>query len=292
MKPAAFDYIRAESVADAVSALVAADGDGKVLAGGQSLVPLLSMRLARPSVLVDLNRVPGLDHIRLDGDVLAIGALARHEAVLRSPVVRQAAPLLPAALRYVGHQTIRNRGTIGGSISHADPAAELPAVSRALDAAFVIEGPRGRRTVAAADFFEGYLTTVLDADEILTEVRVPVQAAGSRVSVQELARRSGDFALVAVFAALAFDGEVVTSARIAVAGTNSEPLRVPAAEAVLVGRAAGAGPIAEAAAAIAAATAPVDDIHASAAYRTRMAELLTRRALTEVAGGAERGAVA
>lgn len=292
MKPAAFDYIRAASVAEAVAALAESDGDGKALAGGQSLVPLLSMRLARPTVLVDLNKIPGLDYIRQDGEVLAIGALARYESVLRSPLVQQVAPLLPAALTHVGHQTIRNRGTIAGSIAHADPAAEMPSVARALDAEFVVQGSAGTRTVGAADFFQGYLTTVLEPDELVTEVRIPVQPHGSLVSVQELTRRHGDFALVAVLAALAVDGGTVTSARIAVAGTNPEPLRVAEAEAVLMGNAITEALIAEAADVIAAATSPVDDIHASAAYRRRMAALLTRRALTAAVGDTKKGAAA
>jgi len=292
MKPAAFDYVRADSVAEAVAALVASDGSGKVLAGGQSLVPLLSMRLARPSVLVDINKIPGLDHIRREGDMLAIGALARHETVLRSPLVQQAVPLLPAALRYVGHRAIRNRGTVAGSIAHADPAAEAPAVARALDAELVVSGPAGTRTIAAADFFGGYLTTALGPDEILTEVRIPIQPPGAQVAVCELARRSGDFALVAVFTALTLDGDVITSARLAVAGTNPEPLRGTAAEAVLIGNTVTAARIVEAAAAVSAATSPADDIHAAASYRRRMAGLLTRRALAATVGTSTKGAAA
>jgi carbon-monoxide dehydrogenase medium subunit len=279
-------------VAEAVAALAESDSSGKVLAGGQSLVPLLSMRLARPSVLVDINKIPGLDHIRRDGDMLVIGALARQETVLRSPLVHELAPLLPAALRHVGHQAIRNRGTVAGSIAHADPAAELPAVSRALDAQFVVRGPGGTRTVAAADFFHGYLTTALEPEEILIEVRLPVQPPGTQIAVQELARRSGDFAIVAVFTALRLDDDVITAARLAVAGTNPEPLRASAAEAVLVGNTITGALIAEAAAAVSAATAPADDIHAEAAYRRRMAGLLTRRALATAAGTITKGTAA
>jgi carbon-monoxide dehydrogenase medium subunit len=292
MKPPTFDYVRAESIEEAVAALAGSDGDGKVLAGGQSLVPLLSMRLARPSVLVDLNRLRSLDYVCREGDVLRIGALTRHQTVLCSPVARQCVPLMPEALRHVGHVTIRNRGTIGGSVAHADPAAELPSVIRALDAELVVQGHAGTRMVSAAEFFHGYLTTALAADEVLTEIRVPVQSPNSRVAVHQLSRRHGDFALVGVFVALELLGDHCASARIAVAGTNSEPLRATAAENLLTGASLTPALLADAAAAVAAATAPVDDIHASAAYRRRMAQVMARRALQSIAGPARGGAAA
>lgn len=291
MKPASFDYLRPGSLDEAVDALAAGE-DRKVLAGGQSLVPLLAMRLARPSALIDINRVRGLDHIRRDGDVLAIGALARHEQVLRSPLAREAAPLLTQALGYVGHRAIRNRGTIGGSIAHADPAAELPAATTALDAQFVAAGPRGRRVIPAAGFFEGSMTTALEPGELLVEVRVPVPADGTRVAVRELARRAGDFALVAVFASLTVEDSVCTSARIALAGAGPRPARARAAERLLAGRPLTEGLIIEAAAAAAAATEPADDIHAPASYRRRMAGVLTTRALADAAGLRTGGAAA
>jgi carbon-monoxide dehydrogenase medium subunit len=283
MKPPRFDYARPRSVEEAIAALAASGGDGKVLAGGQSLVPLLSMRLARPNVIVDLNRIPGLDYVRVGDGKLHIGALARHETVLRSAQVRTAAPLITEALAYVGHVTIRNRGTVCGSIAHADPAAELPAVMRALDAEMVVHGDTGTRTVPAEDFFGGYLTTVLEPDEILTEVRVPVQPPGG-VAVRELSRRSGDFALVAVFATLTRADGVCTSARIGIAGTNPEPLRARDAEAVLTNQPVTAALLAQAGAAAATQTAPVDDIHAPAGYRRKMADLLTRRAVAAAWG--------
>ncbi|AIJ21208.1 FAD binding domain-containing protein [Amycolatopsis methanolica] len=280
MKPAPFDYVRAESVEHAVHALTGGDGDAKVLAGGQSLVPLLSMRLARPSVLVDINQVSDLDYVRLDGDVLRIGALTRHRTVETSPEVARHVPLLVDALRYVGHVTIRNRGTIGGSVAHSDPAAELPSVLVALDGRVVLEGPDGRREVAAADFFEGYLTTAAEPDELLTEIIVPVSPRGTGVCVQEQARRHGDFALVAVFSAVSLDAAgKVADVRLGIAGTNATPLRPERAESLLVGESPSEQAIAAAAAAAAAATGSVGDIHATAKYRTTVAEVLTRRAL-------------
>lgn len=291
MKPPPFNYARPVSIPEAVEVLAGSDDDGKVIAGGQSLVPLLAMRVARPSVLVDLNRVPGLDYIRLVDDRLLIGALTRHETVLQSPEVRRVAPLIPEALQYVGHVAIRNRGTIGGSIAHADPAAELPAVMRALDAEFVVQGSNGTRTISAADFYQGYLTTCLGPDEILTEVRVPVQPPGG-VAVREFARRSFDFALVAVFTSLTQAGGVCTSARIAVAGTNPEPLRAGEAETLLQGQPVTGELLTRVGAAVAAQTAPADDIHAPATYRRRMADLLTRRAVAAAWAQANGGAAA
>jgi carbon-monoxide dehydrogenase medium subunit len=279
MKAGAFDYVRAASVAEAVQVL-AAHEDAKILAGGQSLVPLLNMRLARPAVLVDINRIGELAYVRRDNGHLTIGALTRHRAVETSGIVRRHAPLLAEALRHVGHVTIRNRGTIGGSVAHADPAAELPATCVALDALFVACGPAGERVIPARDFFRGYLQTALEADEMVTEIRVPMLPADTRCAVAELARRSGDFALVAIFAALTLapDG-TCSDARIAVAGAGEVPVRATDAEEVLKGSVPDAGVLAVAAAAVAAATDPPSDIHAPAEYRREMAAVLTRRAL-------------
>ncbi|WP_214369522.1 FAD binding domain-containing protein [Pseudonocardia sp. H11422] len=289
MKPPPVLYHRATSTADAVQALAAAgegDGEAKVLAGGQSLIPLMSMRLARPSTLVDINGLAELDYIRREGGRLRIGALTRHRTVELSPEVRDAAPLLAEAMRFVGHVPIRHRGTIGGSAAHSDPAAEIPAVLTALDAELVINGPAGVRTVTAADFFIGFLATLLEPDELLTEIRVPVQPAGTSCAVEELARRHGDFAIVAVFAALVVDGDGRCSdARLGVAGANPAPLRAREAEAALVGTTLTDEVIDQAAAAVAAATESVDDIHAPAAYRRDMAALLTGRALRRAASG-------
>lgn len=294
MKPAAFDHIRATSLDHAIAVLAEQDGDAKVLAGGQSLVPLLAMRLAQPTALVDLAGLDELSYVRADGDHLEIGAMTRARTVETSALVAERVPLLPAALRHVGHVTIRNRGTIGGSAAHADPAAELPAVLRALDGELVATGPGGRRTIPAADFFRGFLDTALDPGEVLTAVRIPAQPPGVRVAVQEFARRHGDFAIVAVFAAVELDDSArVRSARLGVAGADQVPVRADAAEALLAGQPLTPEVARAAAEAVAAATRPTDDIHAPADYRRRVAAVLTRRCLEQAgAPGAERSSAA
>jgi aerobic carbon-monoxide dehydrogenase medium subunit len=280
MKPPPVEYHMATSVADAVAVLNRTeDDDAKVLAGGQSLIPMLSMRLARPSILVDINGLADLDYIRREGEWLAIGALTRTRTVERSAEVRAAAPLLAEAMRFVGHVTIRNRGTIGGSVAHADPAAEAPAVLCALDAEMVITGANGTRAIGANNFFHGFLTTAVQPDELLTEIRIPALPAGTGCAVEELARRHGDFAIVAVFAAVTLGGDGrCTHARLALGGTNPTPLRAREAEAVLVGNALDET-IEQAAQAAAAATNSTNDVHAPAEYRQEMASVLTRRAL-------------
>ncbi|WIV59110.1 FAD binding domain-containing protein [Amycolatopsis nalaikhensis] len=274
MKAAAFDYVRADSVGDAIDAL-AADG-ARVLAGGQSLVPLLNMRLARPSLLVDVNGLDDLAYIRRTDDVVEIGALTRQRAVETSEVVRRDLPLLAQALRHVGHVTTRNRGTLGGSLAHADPAAELPAVALALDAELVVRGPSGDRAVRALDFFESPFRTVLTSGELLVAVRVPVQRGAC--AIEELSRRSKDLPLVAVFVTFEpADGRI----RIAVAGAGPTPIRARAAEELLAGRTLTDDVITEAAREIAAAADPPSDLHAPADYRRDMAAVLGRRALTK-----------
>lgn len=281
MKAAAVDYHRATSLDDAVQRLASAE-DGKILAGGQSLVPLLNMRLARPALLVDINRLDELAHIRRENGHVEIGAMARHRAVETSELVRRDVALVAESLRHVGHVTIRNRGTIGGSLAHADPAAELPAVALALDAQLTVQGPAGTRHVDAADFFHGYLMSALEPEEILTGLRVPVLPEATGCAVAEMARRHGDFALVAVFVALtrAPDG-TCERARIALAGAAPAPVRARAAEDLLVGTAVQADAVAAAAREIAAVTDPPDDIHAPAEYRRRLASVLGRRALAQ-----------
>lgn len=279
MKAATFDYVRATDVQHAVRLLAEGDGDAKVLAGGQSLVPLLAMRLAQPTVLVDLAAIPELAAIRDDGDHITIGAMARHRDVETSPLLG-AVPLLPKALRHVGHVTIRNRGTIGGSTAHADPAAEIPSVLRALDATIVAEGPAGRRSIPAASFFHGFLQTALEPDELLVEIHVPKQRPGTVVEVREFARRNGDFALAAVFTAVCYNRDgTLAEARIAAAGVGQVPVRATAAEEILLGAVPTADTVAAAADAVAAATDPISDIHAPAEFRRHLAAVLTRRCL-------------
>ncbi|WP_181776359.1 FAD binding domain-containing protein [Amycolatopsis pittospori] len=282
MKAAPFSYFRASSLDEAIEAL--ATPDSRVLAGGQSLVPLLNLRQARPSLVVDINRVDDLSFLRKENGRLEIGALTRHRVVETSEVVRSEVPLLAEALAYVGHVAIRNRGTIGGSLAHADPAAELPAVMLALDAEFVVRGPSGERIVAARDFFLGPHRTALASGELLTRISVPLSRGVC--AVEELSRRSRDLALVAVFAVVSMSDGVCETARIAVAGAGPTPIRAIAAEESLAGGALTADAITDAAESVAAATDPPDDLHAPAGYRREMAAVLTRRAITRAKGRA------
>ncbi|NUT52624.1 MAG: xanthine dehydrogenase family protein subunit M [Saccharothrix sp.] len=281
MKAAPFDYVRASSAETAVDAL----GDGAVaLAGGQSLIPLLNARSRRPRVVVDVSRLPlhGIEH---DGPALVLGALTRLRAAETSPVVRRDLPLLAEALTHVGHVSVRNRGTVGGSVAHADPAAELPAVFLALDAVFSARGPGGTREIDARDFFRGPHRTALAPDELLTGIRVPLPPPTARHGIVELSRRPNDLAITAVFTSVALDDGVVTDARIAVAGAAPTPIRAHAAEELLRGEALTPGLLTAAAEAAAAATDPVDDVHAPAAYRREMTAVLTRRALRRAVAG-------
>ncbi|KFZ80118.1 molybdopterin dehydrogenase [Amycolatopsis sp. MJM2582] len=282
MKAAPFEYLRASSLDEAIEAL--GTPDARVLAGGQSLVPLLNLRQARPSLVVDINRLDELSFLRKENGRLEIGALTRHRAVETSAVVRAEVPLLADALGHVGHVAIRNRGTIGGSLAHADPAAELPAVMVALDADFTVRGSSGERTVAARDFFLGPHRTALGRGELLTRISVPSHRGGW--AVEELSRRSRDLALVAIFAIVTMAGEICESARIAVAGAGPTPVRATAAEESLIGGPVTDDAIARAADLTAAATDPPGDLHAPADYRREMAAVLTRRALARAKEGA------
>jgi carbon-monoxide dehydrogenase medium subunit len=283
VKSAPFQY-HAPSTADEAIALLSEHGDdAKVLAGGQSLLPLLALRLARPSVLVDVGRVAELRGIDANGS-LRVGAMTTQRIAERSDAVREHCPLLHRALPLIAHRAIRTRGTIGGSLAHADPAAELPAVALALDADLVVRGPSGERTVGAAGFFEGYLTTTLAADELLVEIRIPPMAAGSTSTFVEISRRHGDFALAGCAAAVAFGSDgTIADARLAFTGVDAVPVRATAAEALLRGNPPGDDLFADAGAAVSAAVEPSNDIHATGAYRKHIAGVLTRRALTEMA---------
>lgn len=283
MKPAPFRYARPGSLAEATALLAEAPGDTKVLAGGQSLVPMLNMRLVRPAVLVDLNGVRELEGIAPTPDGgLRIGALTRHAALAASPAVHERAPLLATAARHVGHAAIRNQGTLGGSVAHADPAAELPAALVALEAQLRATGPRGTRVIPASEFFRGLLTTALEADEILTEVHVPAQEPGW--GFVEIARRPGDFALAGVAAVVRSApgspsrGEHV---RLVGFGIGDRPLRLTGAERLLTGAALDAQSAARAGAAAGPDCDPSDDVHGSADYRRHLATVLTERALLQ-----------
>jgi carbon-monoxide dehydrogenase medium subunit len=282
MKPAPFEYVAPASVEEAVDSLARHGHGAKVLAGGQSLVPMLNMRLVRPSVLVSLRRLRALDYVAVENGSVRIGSMTRQRAVEQAPVARNACPVLGEALELVGHPAIRNQGTVGGSIAHADPAAELPAVLVALDGAVTLASTRGQRTVPAGTFFRSLLTTAAEPDELIVEVAVhPVGGAGLATgwAVEEVSRRHGDFALAGVVAVLAVDGDGdIADARIALFGVEDRPTRRSQAEAALRGTR-GAEAVAEAAALAVREVVPLDDLHASAPLRTRLAGVLVRRAV-------------
>jgi aerobic carbon-monoxide dehydrogenase medium subunit len=288
VKPAAFEYHAPRTVNEAVALLAAHGDEAKLLAGGQSLVPLMNMRLARPGVIIDLNRTRGLDGLREQRGVLRIGAMVRQRAAERSPLVASRCPLLRDALTWVGHPQIRNRGTIGGSVAHADPAAEVPAVLAALGGEVTVRGPKGERTIPAADLFVTYLTTAIAATELLTEVRIPAMPRGAGWSWMEIARRHGDFALAGVGVVLALRGREISDARIGLTGVGPTPVRARAAEERLVGARPSDALWQEAADAVRAAVEPDGDIHASADYRRHVSGVLTLRALREALGRASR----
>lgn len=280
MKPAPFAYHAPASVDDAVALLAQYGDDAKVLAGGQSLVPMLSLRLARYAHLVDLNGVAALHGVERRDGWLRIGAMTRQAAAERDPLVGRSAPLVARSLPYIGHFQIRNRGTIGGSIAHADPASELPAVALALDAELEAAGPRGTRRIPAAAFFESTWTTALADDEVLTAVELPVWSGTCGYALHEVARRHGDFALVGAACAVQTDGQSVTRAAIALFGVSSTPVRAARAEAALT--AAGVDvDVREVGRLAAADLDPTDDVHASGAYRREVAAVAVARALSE-----------
>jgi len=278
VKPPPFEYVAPRTLDEAVEALAESGGEAKILAGGQSLIPLLNFRLARPTRLVDLNRVPNLAYIAHRDGGVAIGAMTRDATVERDGRVARALPLMDEAIRWVGHAAIRSRGTIGGNLAHADPAAELPAVAVCLDASLTIVGPHGQRSVPAQDFFRGYLTTVLEPAEILTEAWYPAAASGSGHAWLEFARRHGDFALAGVAVSLTVEGDLVQRARIVLTGVGGSPFRAREAETVLTGGTARERAVA-AADAVRSAIDPDPDIHASKEYRTHLAGVLTERAI-------------
>jgi carbon-monoxide dehydrogenase medium subunit len=280
LKPPPFDYVAPASADEAVVALAEHGDDAKLLAGGQSLVPLLAFRLARPSVLVDLNRVSGLDDLVIEGDNLVVGAMTRQRSVERLSGLRERCPMIVEAVELIGHTAIRNRGTVGGSLAHADPAAEWTALALALDAEFDLIGPGGRRTVPAQDFFLTYFTTALAPGELLTQARFRLPNGRSGSCFIELARRHGDFALVGVGALVSLDADGgIAGARVALIGVGDRAVRAGAAEAILNGRQPTDELLAEAADAVDGEITPGGDIHASADYRRHIARVLTFRAL-------------
>ena len=288
-----FRYFAPANVEEALDLLRGHLPDAKILAGGQSLLPLMSLGLARPAVLIDLNGLAGLDHVTEDTGHVHIGALTRHRTLETSAAVRERWPLLAEAASLIGNIRVRHRGTIGGSLAHADPAAELPMVAVALDATLEVRGPAGSRDVSADAFFLGYLETSIAADEIVTGVRVPAPGDSQGYGLAELVRRAGDFALVAACAVLETDpAGRCTRASLALGGVGPRPLRVKSVEAALVGHTLTDSRLAGAAETVSDEVAPESDVHASAAYRRQMAPVMARRALGAAAARITNGGAA
>jgi carbon-monoxide dehydrogenase medium subunit len=284
MKLPSFDYACPATIAEAIALLAAHGGEAKPIAGGQSLVPMLAFRLTAPTLLVDLRKLSELRQIKITDAGVTLGAMVRWCDILNEPPLRQAHPLLVAAVEHIAHYQIRNRGTVGGSLAHADPAAELPGIAVTCDAGIVALGSAGPRVIAAADFFRGALMTALRPDEIVTEIRFPAWPRQRRYGFCEFARRRGDFALAA--AAVTFDEieKKFRNVRVGAVGIGDRPMRVAAAERALEGGEMTEATIAGCAAAASAAVDPADDIHASAAYRKTLIGVMVERALRDAAG--------
>lgn len=281
MKPPPFEYYAADCVEAAVQALTNAGGDGKIIAGGQSLMPMLNFRLLRPSILIDINRIPDLSYVRDDGNEIRIGPLTRHRLLETSDVIAKQFPVLHEAMGYVAHLAIRNRGTIGGSLSHADPAAELPMMSLLLDARLEVQSLSGRRTIEARDFFLGALTTALEDGDMLVEVRLPKLQEGTGWAFEEVARRSGDFALASVAVVMNSEDDRISDLRIGMMGVDETPMRATEAESILKGQRYDETTVGAAIEAIRAAVEPNTDLHASADYRRHLVGILAQQALAK-----------
>jgi carbon-monoxide dehydrogenase medium subunit len=278
MKPVAFDYVVPESLDAAVAALAAANGEGKVMAGGQSLMPLLNFRMTRPSVVVDLLRIPGLASIEKKGDTIAIGALTRHADLEFSDLIAVKLPVMAAAMPHVAHLAIRNRGTIGGSLSHADPAAELPMLAVFYGATIKAQGLGGRREIAAEDFFVSALINCLEAEEIVFEIDFPILKGHTGWAFEEVARRCGDFAFASIAVSFALLDGAIADARVAVMGVADTPLRLRKAEDALNGAKGTAEDARRFAKVVRASVSPSDDIHVSAEYRKSLIGALAEKA--------------
>jgi CO/xanthine dehydrogenase FAD-binding subunit len=279
MKLPEVEYQAPTTVAEAIDLLAEHGDEASVLAGGQSLIPLLALRLARPEVLIDINRIDELSGVSAADGHVTIGAMTREYMAEESGIVADTLPLLAAALPLIGHEAIRSRGTIGGSLAHADPAAELPAVARALDAEFVVRGPSGTRVIPAAQWFDGYLTTSRRPDELLVEVRFPAAGPDTGATFEEVARRHGDFAIVGLAASLVMSGGVIGEARLAFAGVSDVPVRATAAEDLLAGEPPSAELFDEAARRATEDLDPPGDLHGSPDYRKTVAAAVVRRGL-------------
>jgi carbon-monoxide dehydrogenase medium subunit len=283
MIPPAFDYHAPRSVADAIALLGRLGSDAKLLAGGHSLLPMMKLRFAQPAHLIDLNRIDALRGIREEGDTVVIGAMTVENDLIASRVLQARVPLLPEAARQIADPQVRNRGTLGGDIAHGDPGNDHPAIMLALDATFVLEGPRGRRQVKADGFFKGTYLTDLAEDEILVEIRVPAFAPRTGHAYEKLKRKTGDWATAAAAVVLRLDGGKVSHVRIALTNLAPTALRATDAEAALMGRPLGDAAIADAAARAMALCDPADDLRGDREYKTAMAGQMVRRALAKAA---------
>ncbi len=281
MKNPPFTYHRPESLADALSLLAKYGDDAKVLAGGQSLLPVMALRLGHPDHVIDIGRIAEFSNLVAGPGGTTIGALVRHAEAERSADIAAYAPLVAAAAPYIGHRAIRTRGTLVGSVAHADPAAEMPAVCLALGATMVAASVDSTRVIAAADFFEGYLTTALEPNEILTEIRLPAWPAGVGGTVVEISRRHADYALLGLACTAEVSGGSISSAALSFFGVGSTPVRITDAEAALVGQAPGEAAFAAAAEIVSDQLEPLSDIHGTSNYRKHIAGVLTRRGLAE-----------
>jgi carbon-monoxide dehydrogenase medium subunit len=282
--PAAFDYVRPGSVAETVSAIAAGGEDAKILGGGQSLIPVLRLRLAYPSTLVDIGRIPELKGVHDDGDAIVIGAMTTHHDVMHDALVCEHAPLIAQATETVADPQVRHRGTFGGALAHADPAGDLGAVALALDCEFVATGPSGERRIPAADFFLDYLTTALQPDELLTAVRVPKLGAGWSSHYEKFNRVAQAWSIVAVAALVQRQNGAITQARIGLTNMGSTPLRATAVEQALAGADASAEAVGAAAEHAAEGTNAPSDLSGKADYREHLARVLTKRAVLAAAG--------
>ncbi len=281
MKTPKFSYVRAESVAQVMNLLSEHGDDARVLAGGQSLMPTLNMRLSQPDLLIDINQLDALKGISVEDDdnIVRIGALARHAEVTRSPIVAEHLPLIAEAMPHIAHMAVRNRGTFGGSIALADPAAELPACVLALGATMVVESTRGRREIAAADFFKGMFDTDRKPDELLVEIRIPYQVPDTFSTFMELSRRQGDFAIAGLTCQIRFDGDAISAARLVYFASEDRPTFAPNASAAIIGKPWSAESRSQALAALAGDLDPIPGSQGSAKFKFHLQRVLTGRAL-------------
>jgi aerobic carbon-monoxide dehydrogenase medium subunit len=283
MKPASFRLERPDTIQALCHALAQHGESARILAGGQSLVPMMNFRLVTPEVLIDINRVAGLDYIRADGDELAIGAMTRHVTVKESGLVKSSVPLIAKAYEHIAHVTIRNRGTIGGNLSHGDPSSELPAVAVCLDAKFVVSSSEGTRTIPAANFFKGMFETEVRPGEFLSEVRFPMAARNHRFGFEEFSPRQGDFAIALTAVALEMKGDTCVSASVVHGAVREMPGRVPAAEVALRDKPLSSECIAQAAKATSTIEPTLQNYHGDAAFKSDLLRTLTARALSQAA---------